>query len=137
MKRRAFMALLGGAAASAPFVARAQQAGNIRTIGFLGANTASAQGNWTAAFVKRVAELGWIEGRTAAIEYRWVEGHFDRAPELVRELLRLKVDIILTHGTPNVQAASRPLPKSRWCSRWQEIPWVTVWLQASRAPAAM
>jgi putative tryptophan/tyrosine transport system substrate-binding protein len=107
MKRRDFIALVGAAAANLPLAARAQQAGKLPTIGFLGANTASAQSSWTAAFVQRLEELGWIDGRTVAIHYRWAEGRFDRAPELVAELLRLKVDVILTHGTPDVQAAKQ------------------------------
>jgi putative tryptophan/tyrosine transport system substrate-binding protein len=106
MRRRDFLGVMGGAAAL-PMAAHAQQGGKLPTIGFLGANTASAQSDWTAAFLKRLGELGWIEGRTVRIEYRWVEGHFDRAPELVGELLRLKVDIILTHGTPDVLAAKQ------------------------------
>ena len=69
MKRRAFITLLGGAAAW-PLAARAQQARNLPTIGFLGAITAPAQRQWTDAFVQRLRELGWIEGRTVAIEYR-------------------------------------------------------------------
>jgi putative ABC transport system substrate-binding protein len=73
LKRREFTTLLGGAAASLPLAAGAQQTGKPPAIGFLGANKASAQSSWTAAFVKRLVELGWIEGRTVAIEYRWVE----------------------------------------------------------------
>jgi putative ABC transport system substrate-binding protein len=107
MKRREFITVLGGVAASLPLGLRAQQAGKVPTIGFLGANTASAQSSWTAAFVQRLEELGWIDGRTVAIHYRWAEGRFDRAPELVAELLRLKVDVILTHGTPDVLAAKQ------------------------------
>lgn len=107
MKRRVFIALVGSSVAALPLATWAQQAGKVPTIGFLGANTASGQSDWTAAFVKRLAELGWIDGRTVAIEYRWVEGHFDRAPRLVGELLRSKVDIILTHGTPDVLAAKQ------------------------------
>jgi putative ABC transport system substrate-binding protein len=106
MRRREFMALLAGAAVL-PRAAQAQQVGKTPTIGFLGAATASVQSSWTAAFLKRLEELGWIEGRTVAIEYRWVEGHFDRAPELVGELLRQKIDIIVTHATPNVLAAKQ------------------------------
>src|SRR5262249_14489597 len=73
MKRREFITLLGGAAAW-PLSARAQQVGKLRTIGFLGASTPSAWSQWTAAFVQRLRELGWTEGRTVAIEYRWAEG---------------------------------------------------------------
>jgi putative tryptophan/tyrosine transport system substrate-binding protein len=107
VKRREFFILLGGAAAAWPLAARAQQPGKVPTIGFLGANSAAGQREWMAAFVTRLGELGWVEGRTVAIEYRWAEGHFDRAPALVAELLRLKVDIIVTHGTPDVLAAKQ------------------------------
>ena len=98
-RRREFIAALGGAAAW-PLVARAQQTGKSPTIGYLGATTASAQRKWTAAFLQRLRELGWIEGRTVAIEYRWAEGRAERSAELVAELLRLRVDIIVAAGTP-------------------------------------
>jgi putative ABC transport system substrate-binding protein len=81
LKRRQFITLLGGAAAW-PLAARAQQAGKLPTIGFLGASTPSAWSPWTAAFVQRLRELGWIEGRTVAIEYRWAEGSSERTPTL-------------------------------------------------------
>ena len=80
MRRRAFIAALGGAAAW-PFVARAQQPAKLPTIGFLGSGTPTAQGLWLAAFVQRLHELGWIEGRNLAIEYRWAEGSSDRAAQ--------------------------------------------------------
>src|SRR5262249_38635816 len=83
--RRKFLATLGGAAAW-PLVARAQQAGKLPTIGFLGGSTASAQSEWTAPFVQRLRELGWIEGRTVAIEYRWAEGRSERFAEIAAEL---------------------------------------------------
>jgi hypothetical protein len=73
MRRRKFITLLGGAAAAWPLAARAQQA-KIATIGLLGTGTAAAQSQWTAAFVQRMRELGWVEGRNLAIEYRWAEG---------------------------------------------------------------
>ena len=106
MKRREFITLLGGAAAW-PLAARAQQAGKLPTIGYLGATTASAQSQWTAAFLQRLRELGWIEGRTVAIEYRWAEGRAERSAELVAELLRLRVDIIVAAGTPATVAAKQ------------------------------
>ena len=87
--------------------ARAQQAGKLPTIGYLGANTASAQSQWTAAFVQRLRELGWIEGRTVAIEYRWGEGRSERMAEIATEFVRLKVDIIFTGGTAAVIAAKQ------------------------------
>jgi hypothetical protein len=97
-RRRAFITLVGGAAAAWPLGARAQQAAKPPTIGFLGANTPSAQSQWTAAFVQRLRELGWIEGRTIAIEYRWAEGRTERFAELATEFVRLKVDVIVTLG---------------------------------------
>jgi putative tryptophan/tyrosine transport system substrate-binding protein len=106
MKRRAFITLLGGTAAW-PFAAHAQQTAKLPTIGFLGSTAPSAQSQWTAAFVQRLRELGWIEGRTIAIEYRWAEGRFDRSPEIIAEFVRLKVDIIVTHATANVVAAKQ------------------------------
>src|SRR5262245_22656724 len=107
MKRREFITLLGGAAVAWPLAARAQQSAKLQTIGLLGGATASAQAQWTAAFVQRLRELGWIEGQTVAIEYRWVEGRFERSPTIVDEFVRLKVDVIVTHATPNVVAAKQ------------------------------
>jgi putative ABC transport system substrate-binding protein len=77
VNRRAFITLLGGAAAL-PLAARAQQGAKLPTIGFMGTTTPSVWQPWTAAFVQRLRELGWIEGRTVAIEYRWAEGRADR-----------------------------------------------------------
>jgi putative ABC transport system substrate-binding protein len=104
-RRREFIRLLGGAAAALPLAARAQQSGKLPTIGFLGANTPSVQNQWTAAFVQRLQELGWIEGRTVAIEYRWAETRFERSPGFIAEFVRLGVDVIVTHATANVLAA--------------------------------
>jgi putative ABC transport system substrate-binding protein len=107
MKRRDFITLLGGAAAAWPFAARAQQPGKLPTIGFLGRTTRSAASEWTAAFVQRLRELGWTENRTVAIEYRWAEGRDERFAEIAAEFVRLKVDIIVTSGTPQVLAAKQ------------------------------
>ena len=98
MRRREFITLLGGAAA-VPIAARAQQVGKPPTIGFLGAASASAMSAWTAAFVQRLRDLGWIEGRTIAIEYRWADGHADRLAEFAAELVRLNTNVIVTTGT--------------------------------------
>jgi putative tryptophan/tyrosine transport system substrate-binding protein len=106
MKRRAFVTLLGAAAAW-PLAARAQQPAKLPVIGFLGANTPSAQQQSTAALVQRLRELGWIEGRNVQVEYRWAEGRFDRSSELIAELLGLKADVIVTHAPLNVIAAKR------------------------------
>jgi putative tryptophan/tyrosine transport system substrate-binding protein len=102
MKRREFILSLGGAAASMPFVARAQQPGKIPTIGFLGAATPAAWSAWSAGFVGRLGELGWIEGKTVAIEYRWAEGRTERYREIASEFVRLKVDVIVTVGSAAV-----------------------------------
>ena len=110
MGRREFVAPLGGAAATWPLAVRAQQAGKVPTIGFLGQSTRSAGSEWVAAFVQRLRELGWSEGRTIAIEYRWGEGREEREErfaELAAEFVRLKVDVIVTSGTLAVMAAKR------------------------------
>src|SRR5438093_3500055 len=111
MRRREFIALLSGAAATSssiwPLAARAQQAARLPTIGFLGATTPSLQNQWTAAFLQRLRELGWIEGRTVAIELRWAEGRAERAAEIVAEFVRLKVELIVTHGSEPVIAAKQ------------------------------
>src|SRR5437660_12010197 len=98
MKRREFILALGGASVAWPLAARAQQT-KLPTIGFLGASTPSAWSQWTAAFVQRLRELGWTEGRTVAIEYRWAEGRSERYADIAAEFVRLKVDIIVTVGS--------------------------------------
>jgi ABC-type uncharacterized transport system substrate-binding protein len=107
MNRRAFITLLGGAAAAWPLAARAQQPAKLPTIGFLGPNTRSAASEWVAAFVQRLRELGWMEGRTITIEYRWAEGREERFVEIAAELVRLKVELIVTSGTPAVMASKK------------------------------
>jgi ABC-type uncharacterized transport system substrate-binding protein len=96
MKRREFIILLGGAAAW-PIGVRAQQAGKLPTIGVLGSD-AAVWHPWTAALVERLRQLGWIDGRTIAIEYRWSQGRPERAAEIAAEFVRLKVDIVVTAG---------------------------------------
>jgi putative ABC transport system substrate-binding protein len=110
MKRRDFITLLGGAAAASiawPLAAIAQQSGKLRTIGFLGPNTRSGASDWVAALAQRLRELGWIEGRTVTIEYRWAEGREERLAEIAAEFVRLKVDVIVTSGTPAVMASKQ------------------------------
>src|SRR5258705_5906462 len=111
MRRRSFIGLVGGAAVAWPLAGLAQQAGKLPTIGFLGAN-ATAFAPWTAAFVAHLRELGWIEGRTVAIEYRWSEGRTERYTEIAVEFVRLKVDVILTVGSavPAVKQATTVIP---------------------------
>src|SRR5262245_31464554 len=103
MRRREFITLLGGGAAMWPLAARAQQA-KMPTIGFLGAGSRSDSvwKDWTAAFVQRLRELGWVEGRTVVIEYRWGEGRAERYADLAAEFVRLQVDVIVTSGSATV-----------------------------------
>jgi putative tryptophan/tyrosine transport system substrate-binding protein len=107
LKRREFITLLGGAAATWPLAASAQQPGKLPTIGFLGPSTASFERASTDAFVQRLRELGWIENRTVAIEYRWAEGRDERFAEIAAEFIRLRVDVIFTYGTPSSMAAKK------------------------------
>jgi putative ABC transport system substrate-binding protein len=107
MRRRDFITLLGGAMVAWPLVARAQQAGKLPTIGYLGSGTPAFESQLVAAFVQRLHELGWIEGRSVAIEYRWAGGLAERSAEIAAEFTRLKVDVIVTSGTPTVVVAKR------------------------------
>jgi ABC-type uncharacterized transport system substrate-binding protein len=106
VKRREFITLIGGAVVW-PLAARAQQPGKMPTIGFLGGGTPTGQRTWVAAFVQRLGELGWIEGRTVTVEYRWGEGRAERFTEIAAELVRLKVDVILAGGTEAAVAAKQ------------------------------
>jgi len=110
MRRRDFIAIVGGAA-TWPMAVSAQQAGKLPTIGFLGADPAGFA-PWTAAFVARLRELGWIDGRTVAIEYRWSEGRTERYAEIAAEFVRQKVDVIVTVGSavPTVRQATSIIP---------------------------
>ena len=110
MRRRQFIGILA-AMVSSPFAARAQQAKR-PTIGFLGVSTSSAWTHWTGAFVKRLGELGWTEGRNLTIEYRWAEGRSERYVEVAAEFVRLKVDVIVTGGSaiPAAMQATSTIP---------------------------
>jgi putative tryptophan/tyrosine transport system substrate-binding protein len=99
MRRRDFITLLGGAAAWS-FPARAQQAGKVYRIGFLGNSTAALEANLVAPFRDGLRDLGYVEGQNILIEYRWAEGEYERFPALTAELIALKVDVIVTAGTP-------------------------------------
>jgi putative ABC transport system substrate-binding protein len=105
MKRREFISLLGGAAAAWPRAARAET--KLPTIGFMGAGTPAPYRQLTAAFAQRLGELGWIEGRTIAIEYRWAEGRSERFAEIAAEFVRLRVDVMVMEGTPATLAAKQ------------------------------
>jgi putative ABC transport system substrate-binding protein len=106
MRRREFIAGLGSAAAW-PVAARAQTARKLPTVGLLGTGSPSTQGQWWVAFVQRLHELDWIEGRTIAIERRWAESRTERFADIAAEFVRLKVDVIVTASTPAVIAAKR------------------------------
>src|SRR5262244_2484172 len=105
IRRRKFLATLGGAAAW-PLAARAQQP-VMPVVGFIVAGTPLSHGQWVAAFVQRLRELGWIEGRTIAIEYRWGEGRNERFAEIAAEFVRRKVDVIVTSATASVVVAKQ------------------------------
>jgi putative ABC transport system substrate-binding protein len=106
MRRRDFLTGIV-VSSTVPLVARAQQSGKLPTIGFLGQSTRSAASEWVAAFMQRLRELGWIENRTVAIEYRWAEGRDERFADLAAEFVQLKVDVIVASGTPAVLASKQ------------------------------
>src|SRR6516164_8274120 len=98
MRRRELIKLLGGAAGW-PLAAQAQQPSKLPIIGFLGATTPSVWSAFVAAFLQRLRELGWIDGSTVAIEYRWAQGRDELYAEFAAEFVRLKFDVIVTAGT--------------------------------------
>jgi putative ABC transport system substrate-binding protein len=110
MRRREFITLIGSVAAVWPFAARAQP--KLLTVGILGSASPATMGSWVAAFGQRLRELGWIEGRTVAIELRWAEGRNERIIEVASEFVRLKIDVIVTTGTsvPAVKQATSVIP---------------------------
>jgi putative tryptophan/tyrosine transport system substrate-binding protein len=110
MRRRYFIGLLGSAALVWPPASRAQQAAKLPTIGYLGSATASTQGHLRAAFVQRLADLGWVEGRNCVIEYRWAEGRRELADQIAAEFAKLKVDVIITSGVVSIIAAKQAAP---------------------------
>jgi len=103
--RREFITLVGGAAAW-PLAARAQPA-KVARIGFLGLVSSSSHASRVAAFRAGLRDLGWIEGRNLVIEFRWAEGNYDRLPALAEELLRLNIDVLVTHGATGALAAKK------------------------------
>jgi putative ABC transport system substrate-binding protein len=106
MQRREFITLLGGAAAW-PLAARAQQAGKVPRIGFLGAASPSTFASRLEGIRLGLRDFGYVEGTNITIEYRWAEGRYERLPELAAELVRSNVDLIITHTTPGSLAAKR------------------------------
>lgn len=106
MRRREFITFLGGAA-SWPFTARAQDSGKLFRIGFLGSTSANGLRERTKAFRDGLRVLGHEEGRDIVIKTRWADGHYERLPMLLAELIASKVDVIVTHGTPGALAAKQ------------------------------
>jgi hypothetical protein len=117
MRRREFITLLGGATAAWPRRTMAQQSG-IPTVGFLGTGSSSGWQPWVSAFVQRLNELGWIDGRTITMEYRWGEGRRERFAEIASEFVRLKVNVIVT-GEVQFLQPSRRHRSYRSSSFWQ------------------
>jgi ABC-type uncharacterized transport system substrate-binding protein len=113
MRRRKFITLLGGAAAGWPLAAPGQQQAKVPQIGFLGNSTAALEADLVGPFRDGLRDLGYEEGRNIVIEYRWAEGKYDRFPALIAELVALKVDVIVTAGTPAalaVKTATTSIP---------------------------
>ena len=104
MRRREFIALFGSLAS--PRAAQAQQAIKISRLGFLGSISASKYASQVEALLAGLHDLGYVDGKNIIVEFRWAEGNYDRLPELAAELERLKVDVLVTHGTPATIAAS-------------------------------
>jgi putative ABC transport system substrate-binding protein len=107
INRRAFLITMVAAVVVAPLVAEAQHARKLYRIGFLGNSTAALESNLVAPWREGLRELGYVEGRDVVVEYRWAEGHYERFPALIEELLALKVDVIVTAGTPAALAVKR------------------------------
>ncbi|MDO8474599.1 MAG: ABC transporter substrate-binding protein [Candidatus Rokubacteria bacterium] len=100
MERRTFIGVIAGGLLAAPLAAEAQQAAKVPRIGFLGNSTAALEANLVGPFREGLRELGYVEGRNILIEYRWAEGKYERFPALIAELIAVKVDVIVTAGTP-------------------------------------
>ena len=129
MRRREFTALVGGVGlllAVKVRRARAQQPGKLPTIGFLGA-LPSIENQRVAAFVQRLRELGWVDGRNLAIEYRWAEGRNERYAETAADLVRLKVDVIVTVASRQSKRQRSSLSCSRRCRTRSGPAWSRVW----------
>ena len=107
MRRRTFITLLGSAAAAWPLAAWAQQMARLPTVGFLGAGSPATADVWVSAFTSRLRELGWIEDRNIKIDVRWAEGRHDRSVEIAADFVRLKVDVIVTYSTEQIQIAKQ------------------------------
>jgi putative tryptophan/tyrosine transport system substrate-binding protein len=109
MRRREFLAGIGGMAAS-PLAVRAQQTVRLPVVGFMGAATPSAWAPWTAAFVRRLDELGWVDGKTVKIEYRWAAGSEERYAEIGTELVSLDAKVLVAVGGDAAKKATSKTP---------------------------
>ena len=142
MRQREFVTLIGGAATAWSVAARAQTAAKVPTIGFIG-TSASGYISWSAAFAERLQELGWIEGRTVGIEYRWSEGRPERVAEIAVEFVHQKVDLIVAYGgavttlkqaTASIPIVFAPIPQSLRLSR-NASSLVALFARSTQAPA--
>jgi len=107
VRRREFITLLGSAAAAWPLATHAQQMANLPAVGFLGAGSPATADVWLSAFMSRLRELGWIEGRNINVDVRWAEGRNDRSADIAAEFVRLKVDVIVTYSSEHTQIAKQ------------------------------
>ena len=138
MRRREFIMLLGGVVAGWPLPARAQRMEKMPQIGYLGVSSLSLEPHYIEAFRQKLRDLGHVEGKNIAIEYRWAEGQDDRLPNLASELVRLNPDVIVTTGTPGAVAAMQatktiPIVMQRPCATRRIVKVVISGALASRA----
>ena len=108
MRRREFIAILGGVAGW-PIAVHGQQLKKIPRVGFLGLTSPAAHAQFLEAFRRGLRDLGYIDGESISVEYRWAEGQYDRLPQLATDLIREKVDLVVTYGSEGALAAKRSI----------------------------